>query len=930
MVDGRRVNEEMTMKMLGRLRLVLVGAGVLLAMLAVSTGSTWAAGFKEFTVTPSTTQAGGHPNVRITAKWQFSHPFSGQECLPECLAPRIVESHLPTGFTGNPHAAPVCTLKDFNEANCPVDSQVGWFNLAEELFGISLITPAYNMETRPTEAGLVAFTVPFLKSAVFLELTGRTDSDYGLTAISSPIFHLPIPSVDVVLWGVPADPANNTLRFETPLSLVGGCYTEEGCPVGGGEFEATTFAEPSVPERPYLQNPTTCGVQLTAAADLSYYDGQTDHAETSWPPTTGCQQLSFNPSMTVKPTTTASDTASGVDVELKVPQTQSPTTPAPSMLRTSRVTLPEGLSINPNAADGKLFCSDFDTSIGTRLAATCPEFSKVGTLSLDVAALPEPILGAIYLGESKPGEKYRLILTGDGFATHVKLAGTVVPDPQTGQLSIEFVDLPQQTLQVINMHFFGSERGLLATPTRCGKYEVKGEFVPWDSALSTYTSTSFATIDSGPGGSPCPGASRPFSPQLTGGMGNSTPGAHAPFRLRLSREDGDQNLAGLNIKTPPGFAATLKGVPYCSESAIAQLSNSAYSGVAEQMSSACPASSLIGTVTTGAGAGTHPLYTPGKVYLAGPYKGAPVSLVAIVPAVSGPYDLGNVAVRATIDIDPVTAQVNTVTDPLPQVLEGIPLRLRSILIDLDRPGFTLNPTNCDPFSLGATVLGSEGGQSQQGVHFQVSNCADLPYAPKLSLKLTGGLNRRGHPALKATFTAQPGEANTRHVTVALPEGELLDNAHIGNVCTKVQFAAGACPAASVLGSAEVTTPILEAPLKGNVYLRSSSNNLPDIVLDLKGQFDFELVGRVDTAKGGALRTSFENAPDVPVTQLVLNLAGGAKGLLVNSESLCKKPKRATTTMTGQNGVVVKTKTKLQTSCASKKARHKRHGKRAGR
>lgn len=914
-----------------RLRRIAASLVVLLAVCAASASSATAAGFKEFSMVPSTTQAGGHPDVRMKLKWEYSNPFFGGDCRPECLAPRVVETHFPTGFTGNPHAAPTCTLTDFSGGHCPIDSQVGYFGLAEELFGLALWAPAYNMETRPTEAGLVAFIVPFLGTPVFLELAGRTDSDYGLSAISSPMFHIPIPNVEVVLWGVPADPAHDFMRFRTPLTGVGGCYTEEGCPVGGGEFEAPTYAEPSVPQRPYLQNPTTCDQPLTSAADLTYYGDPTKyHAEEAWPPMTGCQQLSFNPSMAVKPTTTAADTASGIDVDIKVPQLQSPTTPSPSMLRTTRLTLPEGFSFNPGAGDGKLACSDLDTAIGTRLGATCPDYSKVGTLMVDVAALPEPIPGEVYLMTPKPGERYRLLITADGFATHFKLTGTVTPDPETGQLTTEFVDIPQQTLQGFNMHFFGSERGILATPTHCGKYEVKGEFVPWDSELPTYTSTSFATIDSGPGGTPCPSGPRPFDPQLDAGMGHSTPGAHAPFRLELTREDGEQNVSGIEVKTPPGFAATLKGIPYCPESAIATLKSSAYTGLMEQSSSACPAASQVGTVVGGAGAGTHPLYSQGKVFLAGPYKGAPVSIVAVLPAISGPYDLGNVVVRSRIDLDPVTAQVETVTDPLPQIFEGIPIRLRTFLLDLDRPGFTLNPTSCDPFSVQGTTFGTEGGRSARSSHFQVANCVDLPYGPRLSLRLKGGLKRRGHPGINAVFTAQPGEANTKKVIVALPFGEQLDNSHIGNICTRPQFAGDACPESSKIGEAEVTTPLLDDPLKGNAYLRSSNNDLPDIVLDLEGQFDFTLVGRVDSGKGGALRTNFETAPDVPVTKFVLDLAGGAKGLVINSENLCKNPKRAKVAMVGHNGDMVRRRVKLRTSCGSKSARSKRHGHGGGR
>jgi hypothetical protein len=474
------------------------------------------------------------------------------------------------------------------------------------------------------------------------------------------------------------------------------------------------------------------------------------------------------------------------------------------------------------------------------------------------------------------------------------------------------------------LHIFGSERGLLATPTECGTYAVETHFVPWDSVLPDQDATQFFTIDSGPGGSPCPGPTRPFSPGFEAGSAGNTAGVYSPLSIGLSREDGQQFLSGLSVTTPLGFSANLKGVPYCPQSAIDQLSNSAYSGIAEQVAPSCPASSQIGTVQASAGAGSRPVNVEGKAYLAGPYNGAPLSLIVVVPAVSGPYDLGNIAVRAAIYVNPITAQVTTVSDPLPQMLEGIKLRAKSLRVNVDRSNFARNPTNCDPLSVGATATGDQGSSSALSVHYQVANCAALPFRPKLTLNLTGGLNRRGHPAISAVLRTSPGEANLRRASVALPMGELLDNGHIGTICTRPQFAADQCPEGALLGTAEAVTPILDQPLRGNVYLRSSNHNLPDLVADLEGQIDIELAGRIDTVKGGSLRTTFESVPDAPVTEFKLTLAGGKRGLLQNSTSLCGKAKYAKTKMTGQNGVRFNTRTKLSRRCGSGNARHKRH------
>ena len=521
-----------------------------------------------------------------------------------------------------------------------------------------------------------------------------------------------------------------------------------------------------------------------------------------------------------------------------------------------------------------------------------------------------------------------MLLAASGFATNVKLLGTAETDPVTGQVSLAFKSLPQSPLQEFGLHIFGSERGLLATPTHCGTFKVESEFVPWNTALEVRHTTNLITIDQGPGGSPCPNGARPLSPQLEAGVADPTAGVHSPFTLVLKRSDGEQNLTGVTVTTPKGFAATLAGVPYCPESAIATLQAAGYSGRTEQAAPACPAASQIGAAVAGVGAGSHPLYTPGMVYLAGPYKGAPLSLEVVVPAVSGPYDLGNVAVRVAVSVNPVTARVTAASDPLPQILEGIPLRTRTIRLELNRPGFAVNPTNCDPFTVDGMISGDEGGSASSIAHFQAANCAGLSFDPKLNIKLKGSTKRRAHPALRAVLKTAPGEANLSNVTVVMPKNELLDNSHIGTVCTRVQFAARACPADSVYGTATAVTPLLDQPLTGNVYLRASDHKLPDLVADLRGQFDIEVSARIDSVKGAGLRARFETIPDAPVSEFVLNMAGGKKGLLVNSGNLCKADRNAKQTLIGQNGARLERKSKLQAACGSSASRHKRHQRKA--
>jgi len=873
-------------------------------------------GIEKFEMFPSTTQAGGHPNVNLFVEYLNRTNAPVDPC--GCDDPKTVTFHFPPGFIGDPHSQQICSLAEFSLAHCPIGSQVGRVGAQYNGFPINL--PLFNLETHPDQAGQLGYIFPIIVFPNFIDLRSRTESDYGLDSATFPLPHPAVFNALLVeLWGVPSLPENNFYRFKSPLTGFGSCGAFGPC----GNGNVSGVPSPA-PPRPYLENPTTCGVPLTGSVDLVYYSGQEYHEERPWPATTGCTQLSFNPSMSVSPTTTEADTASGTDIDLKAPQAPSPFTPSPSEIRTSRTVFPPGFTMSSSAADGKVACLASETGIGTRGPAHCPEASKIGTLSLDIASLPGPIPGALYIGEPLPDERYRIIIAANGFATHVKLTGTIATDPNTGQVTVELKDLPQAPMQRFNMHIFGSERGLMSTPAKCGTYSVRSEFIPWDNVLPKQEVTSSFTIDSGPNGGPCPGAIRPFAPSFEAGTKNPTAGMFTPFSMRVQRPDGDQELVSLTTKTPPGLLASLRGIPYCPEAAINRLMAPGYSGLAELAAPQCPAASQVGTIVSGAGAGTHPLYARGNVYLAGPYKGAPVSLIVNVPTVSGPYDLGNLVSRIALRIDPNTAAMTAVSDPLPQIREGIPLRTRSIQLNLDRPGFTINPTNCNGSSVDASILGDEGTVASDSIHFQVANCAELPFEPKLTLKLTGQMKRTGNPGLRAVVTAQSGEANIGSTVVALPHSELLDNAHIGTVCTRVKFAADACPADSVYGEAEVVSPLLDQPLRGPVYLRSSSHELPDLVAALQGQIDINLVGRIDSFKGG-IRTSFGSVPDTPISKFVLRMEGGKKGLLQNEQSLCGgRRKSAKVKMEGQNGAIISEKVKLRAPCGKKPRRHRSH------
>ncbi|HYG96769.1 MAG TPA: hypothetical protein VD741_06630, partial [Solirubrobacterales bacterium] len=317
--------------------------------------------------------------------------------------------------------------------------------------------------------------------------------------------------------------------------------------------------------------------------------------------------------------------------------------------------------------------------------------------------------------------------------------------------------------------------------------------------------------------------------------------------------------------------------------------------------------------TVGAGAGATPFHLSGPVWLTGPYKGAPLGLAVAIRAVAGPYDLGTVVVRQALHVDPTTAAVTAVSDPLPSILEGIPLRIRTVDVTIDRPGFTVNPTSCAERRIAGALSSTAGATHQAGVRFQVGDCASLGFGPKLSLRLKGGTKRAAHPRLQAVLRQPAGQANIDRVSVALPRSVFLEQAHIRTVCTRVQYAAGNCPAGSVYGYARAFSPLLDEPLQGPVYLRSSDNKLPDLVASLDGQIHIDLVGRIDSVRGG-IRTTFERVPDAPVSRFVLQMKGGKKSLLVNSTNLCRGKHRAAVKMTGQNGKRRSSAPGLRTDC----------------
>ena len=480
----------------------------------------------------------------------------------------------------------------------------------------------------------------------------------------------------------------------------------------------------------------------------------------------------------------------------------------------------------------------------------------------------------------------------------------------------------------------------MVNPSTCGTKTIRAEFFSWADPTTPHVVDSNYEIANKPDGSPCVNslADRPFSPTMEAGTESPGAGRFSPFGFRTTRSDDDQEFSRISTKVPDGLAAKLAGVTRCPETGIAQAlsrETTAGDGALEQSDPSCPASSEIGTTQVGSGVGATLSWVGGKVYLAGPYEGAPMSLVVISPAVVGPYDLGVITVRTALHVDRETVQVQAVSDPFPQIFQGIPVRIRDIRLNLDKPNFTYNPTSCAEKQVEGKITGTGGNllstaddsTANLTERFQAADCASLGFKPKLYFRLFGGTHRGAHPKLRAVVKPRAGDANIAGASVALPHSEFLDQGHIKTVCTRVQFAANACPRGAIYGYARATTPILEEPVAGPVYLRSSSHKLPDLVAVLRGPssrpIEVDLDGRIDSIHGG-IRNTFEVVPDAPVSSFVLTMQGGKKGLLQNSTNICAKAFRATAKFSGQNGRRVTLHPKMKAACGKAKRNRRSH------
>jgi hypothetical protein len=655
--------------------------------------------------------------------------------------------------------------------------------------------------------------------------------------------------------------------------------------------------------------------------------------------------MKFAPSIASQATNDRADNPSGLEFDLHQPQNLGYEGRATANLKDAEVALPGGVVVNPSSANGLEVCTEGqigrEPDAGGELRfseepQTCPSKAKIGTVEVSTPLLDHPLPGSVFVAkpyENPFGSLLAIYVAVEDEESGVvsKLAGRVTPDPLTGQLTATFTENPELPIEDIKLDTFGGEGASLKTGLTCGEYTTTTSLVPWSTpeGATVHPSDTFNTSVAASGSGSCPTSEggAPFEPRFVAGTANPTGGAFSPFSLSLARQDGEQHITSIDTTLPVGLLGKLAGISYCSEAQIAaaRAREVPQQGTAEKASPSCPSSTEVGTVTVGAGAGSSPYYVQGHAYLAGPYKGAPLSLVIIAPAVAGPFDLGSVVTRVALNVEEFSSEIHAVSDPLPTILDGIPLDLRSISVNVNRPNFILNPTSCREKQITGSV-GSQAGASHPLLNrFQATGCSNLGFKPTVKLSLAGGTGRAGHPALKAvvTYPSQGAYANIARAQVSLPHSEFLDQGNLNKVCTRPQLKSQTCPATSIYGRVKAWTPLLEKPLEGPVYLGVGfGDKLPDIVTELNGQIRVLLKGKVDTDAEHGIRNTFESVPDAPVSRFELRLKGGKKyGLLENSENICRKPQRALSRFSAQNGLVNVEAVPISNSCGKKK-RHK--------
>jgi hypothetical protein len=874
-------------------------------------------------------QAGGHPYIGVT-----DFTLDGTENA------RNIRVDVPPGLVPNPDLTPRCAMADLATGDCPSEAQIGTEQLTIREGGVdtAVKVPLYNMEIEDHQVSRFAFNpadaaglVGALGALHPVEIIGgvrdsaaesnppgsgehQFPADLGLffTIGDAPAAPAVVRS-KLTFWGVPGDPVHAGELGESCIVGLPVC-------VGGQN------GPPPDPEHPFLNNPTACpGTPHRTRLIVESQSGAFDSAISLTPTIDGhdgprdCEIVPFAAGLGVTPDVTAPDSPTGPELTLTVPQEglEDKDVLTTAHVKGVSVTLPPGMTINPSAANGLEACTDaqFEAGAGTPGGDECPEASRIGTVEVSTPLLPplpgqpDPgvdMLGSAFAGQPLPGDMYRLFLTVEGRGVSVRLKGSVRPDPGTGQLTTVFDQgNPQLPFDRLSVDFRDGPRAPLATPLACGQHTAAGTFTPFS---GTPPVTSPAGFDIG--GAGCPAG---FEPTFGARPGMSQAGAFSPFFVTIGRDDRTQYLSGVSVELPPGLGARIRGVEQCPDALAA--------------TGSCPAGTRIGTATTSAGAGPEPFRLSGPVYFTGPYRGAPFGMAVAIRAIAGPYDLGTVVVRQAIFVDPEDAHLTVVSDPLPTILAGVPIRLRTIDIAVDRPEFVYNPTSCGHKRAGAALQSTQGTAAARAADLSFEGCERLPFAPEMTMRLSGRrqMSPGKHPGLTVRVAQADGQANIGRARVKLPLSLALDPLNAQTVCGYEAGLRADCPASTRIGSATAVTPALNRPLRGPVYLVQGIRvdprtgrrirTLPSLLATLRGEVAINLRGTTDV-EGRKLVSTFDRVPDGPVSRFVMRVKGGRRGILVvtGRRSICARRQVSDVQLTGHNGKQAVSRVRMAAPC----------------
>jgi len=890
------------------------------------------------------TQAGSHP-FELTASLAFDIPAreaGGAKAPLASASLKDLEVQLPPGLVGDPNAVPRCSQQEFQsreDLDCPLDTQVG--TIKPYFYGSfpSSVFPLYNIVPPAGEPGELGFTVAGIGHVpIFLHV--RSNSDYGLTAQLRDIPEVgPLQGAIVTLWGLPADGSHDFEREGTTGE--GSQQEREFCKpsieANGEGREEETRCPSGLAAKPFLTMPSSCqasGLPVSVRRD-SWQEPEAPPnllepeppgsflAETPLPALSGCERLSFDPSLAVQPETEQAGAPSGYTLDIHVPQDEDPTGLASPDLRSAVVALPPGAVLSPAVGFGLQACSEEQFALKSLAPASCPAASTIGTVRIATPPLSSPLEGQLFLArpdcepcdpaDAQEGRMIRLFVQAQGSGVIVKLQGSASVDQSTGGLTVSFAEDRQWPLEDVKLTLDGGPRAALADGFNCGTpLSATAQLTPYSEETPAARSSAPFQLT----GCPTP----QFSPSFVAGAINNQAGAFSPVTITISRSNQDEDLRRIALRLPPGLLGMLSSVGLCAE--------------AQAQAGTCGAQSQIGTVTVGVGPGPDPLFLKGQAYLTGPYSGAPFGLAIVVPAVVGPLHLGVVDIRAAVGLEESTGALQVTSDPLPQSLDGIPLQIGTLSLDIERERFAFNPTNCRAMSVEGGLESASGSGATVSSPFEAADCATLAFKPKLTALTHARSSRTGGVYLHVKLASGHGQANIAKLKLDLPKQFASRLTTLSKACPAalVQTDPGGCPAASVVGIATAVTPVLANALTGPVYIVShGAGALPALELVLQGEgVVLDLLGETSVAHG-ILESAFRSLPDVPLSSFDLVLGEGPHSILAANlprsarGSMCSQSLAMPIELTGQNGAVLKQTTKIAVSSCPRHARRAPRG-----